>query len=133
MNFKALPKIDLHLHLDGAIRVPTIAQLADELDIKLPTCDPKKLAVLVQVNRDCRSLTDFLKRFDVFYPILPFAKTQERIAYELCEDCQRDNVIYFEARFAPALAASPSFTMEDAVTAALEGFRRGQRDSAAAR
>ena len=81
MNFKALPKIDLHLHLDGAIRVPTIAELADELGIKLPTYDPKKLAALVQVNRNCRSLTDFLKRFDVFYPILPFAKTQERIAY----------------------------------------------------
>ena len=128
MNFKALPKIDLHLHLDGAIRVPTIAELGDELGIKLPTYDPKQLAALVQVNRDCRSLTDFLKRFEVFYPLLPFAKTQERIAYELCEDCQRDNVIYFEARFAPALAASPRFTMEDAVTAALEGFRRGQRD-----
>lgn len=128
MNFKALPKIDLHLHLDGAIRVPTIAELGDELGIKLPTYDPLKLASLVQVDRDCRSLTDFLKRFEVFYPILPFARTQERIAYELCEDCHRDNVIYFEARFAPVLAASPSFSMEDSVVAALEGFRRGQRD-----
>src|ERR1043165_1706054 len=128
MNFKKLPKIDLHLHLDGAIRVPTIAELGDELGIKLPTNDPKKLAKFVQVDPDCRSLTDFLKRFNVFYPILPFAKTQERIAYELCEDCARDNVIYFEARFAPALCANSSFTMEDAVVAALEGFRRGQRD-----
>jgi len=128
MNFKTLPKIDLHLHLDGAIRVPTIAELGDELGIKLPTYDPLQLAPLVQVGADCRSLTDFLKRFEVFYPILPFARTQERIAYELCEDCQRDNVIYFEARFAPVLAASPQFSMEDSVVAALEGFRRGQRD-----
>ena len=125
MKFKALPKIDLHLHLDGAIRVPTIAELGDELSIKLPSSDPKVLAKFVQVDRDCRSLTDFLKRFEVFYPLLPFAQTQERIAYELCEDCQRDNVIYFEARFAPALAASPKFSMEDAPVAALEGFRRG--------
>lgn len=128
MNFKQLPKIDLHLHLDGAIRVATIAGLGDELGIQLPSYDPKELAKFVQVNRDCRSLTDFLKRFEVFYPLLPFAKTQERIAYELCEDCVRDNVIYFEARFAPALCTSPKFTMEDAVVAALEGFRRGQRD-----
>ena len=128
MNFKTLPKIDLHLHLDGAIRVPTIADLADELGVKLPTSDPKKLARYVQVNRDCRSLTDFLKRFEVFYPILPFAQTQERIAYELCEDCKLDNVIYFETRFAPALAASKRFSMEDAVVASLEGLRRGQRD-----
>ncbi len=128
MNFKQLPKIDLHLHLDGAIRVATIAELGEELDIRLPTYDPKKLAAFVQVNRDCRSLSDFLKRFDVFYPLLPFAKTQERIAYELCEDCARDNVVYFEARFAPALCAGSKFTMEDAVLSALEGFRRGQRD-----
>jgi adenosine deaminase len=128
MNFKKLPKIDLHLHLDGAIRVPTIAELGDELGIELPTYDPKKLAKFVQVDRDCRSLTDFLKRFEVFYPILPYAITQERIAYELCEDCARDNVIYFETRFAPALACNKKFTMEDAVVAALEGLRRGQRD-----
>src|SRR5213593_1695884 len=128
MNFKSLPKIDLHLHLDGAIRVPTIAELGEELCVKLPTYDPKELARFVQVGRDCRSLTDFLKRFEVFYGILPFAKTQERIAYELCEDCARDNVIYFETRFAPCLACSERFTMEDAVVAALEGLRRGQRD-----
>ena len=128
MNYHALPKIDLHLHLDGAIRVPTIAALGDELGIRLPTYDPQKLARYVQVNRDCRSLTDFLKRFEVFYPLLPFAQTQERIAYELCEDAARDNVIYFETRFAPALAASRTFRMEDAVVAALEGLRRGQRD-----
>ena len=128
MNFKQLPKIDLHLHLDGAIRVPTIAELGDELGVKLPTYDPRELAKFVQVDRDCRSLTDFLKRFEIFYPILPYAVTQERIGYELCEDCARDNVIYFETRFAPALACNRKFTVEDAVVAALEGLRRGQRD-----
>lgn len=114
--------------ISTAIRVATIAELGDELGITLPTYDSKELAKFVQVNRDCRSLTDFLKRFEVFYPLPPFGKTQEHIAYELCEDCIRDNVIYFEARFAPALCTSPSFTMEDAVVAALAGFRRGQRD-----
>jgi adenosine deaminase len=128
MNFKSLPKIDLHLHLDGAIRVSTIAALGEDLGIKLPTYDPQKLAKFVQVGRDCRSLGDFLKRFEVLYPILPFAKTQERIAYELCEDCAKDNVIYFETRFAPMLACSETFSAEDAVVAALEGLRRGQRD-----
>jgi adenosine deaminase len=123
MDFRALPKIDLHLHLDGAIRVGTIAELGDELGVPLPATDPVKLARLVQVDRDCRSLADFLKRFEVFYPILPYAVTQERIAYELCEDCARDNVIYFETRFAPALAASERFSMEEAVLAALEGLR----------
>lgn len=76
MNFKQPAKIDLHLHLDGSIRVPTIAELGEKPGIKLPTCDPARLAKFVQVDRDCRSLTDFLKRFEVFYPILPYAVTR---------------------------------------------------------
>jgi len=56
-----------------------------------------------------------------FLSDLPYAVTQERIAYEVCEDCARDNVIYFETRFAPALASNGKFTMEGAVVAALEG------------
>lgn len=103
-------------------------ELADQLGIPLPSSDPRQLARHVQVDRDCRSLVDFLKRFEVFYPLLPHAVTQERIAYELCEDCARDNVIYFETRFAPSLAANEKFSMDDAVLAALEGLRRGQRD-----
>lgn len=128
LDVRALPKIDLHLHLDGAIRVATIAELGEQLGVALPAREPERLAKFVQVDRDCRSLADFLKRFEVFYPILPYAVTLERIAYELCEDCARDNVIYFETRFAPALAASERFPMEAAVEAALAGLRRGQRD-----
>jgi adenosine deaminase len=56
MNLKQLPKIDLHLHLDGAIRVATIAELGDELGVKLPTYDPRELAKFVQVDRNCRNL-----------------------------------------------------------------------------
>ncbi len=63
MNLQAFPKIDLHLHLDGAIRVPTIAELGDELGVALPSYDPRQLARYIQVDRDCGSLTDFLKRF----------------------------------------------------------------------
>jgi adenosine deaminase len=128
VDFRSWPKIDLHLHLDGAIRVATIAELGEQLGVPLPAREPEQLARFVQVDRDCRSLADFLKRFEVFYPILPYAVTQERIAYELCEDCAQDGVIYFETRFAPALAASERFSMEAAVEAALEGLRRGQRD-----
>ena len=51
-------------------------------------------------------------------------RQEERIAYEVCEDCARDNVIYFETRFAPALASNEKFTMEGAVVAALYAKRR---------
>lgn len=124
MNFRRLPKIDLHLHLDGAIRTRTIAALADEQGVRLP----KPLERHVTVGRSCRSLQDFLRCFDNFLPVLRTARAIERVAYELCEDCAADGVIYFEARYAPHLQNGDTFRLEESVQGALEGLRRGRRD-----
>lgn len=127
-DFRRLPKIDLHHHLDGAIRVGTILELARRFRVPLPARTASGLAPHVQVRSRCRTLAGFLRKFNAFYPILPHAETLERIAYEACEDQARDGVVYFETRFAPVLCAGPGFTMEDAVRAALRGLRRGGKD-----
>ncbi len=128
MDFRAYPKIDLHLHLDGAVRTRTILEQAERLRVRLPARTVHGLEKHVTVGRDCRSLRDFLDRFDVFLPALRSAESMERIAYELCEDQARDGVVYFETRFAPLLQDSGAFAMEDSVEAALSGLRRGERD-----
>ncbi|HOW27978.1 MAG TPA: adenosine deaminase [Elusimicrobiota bacterium] len=125
---KKLPKVDLHLHLDGAARPKTLMELAKKAGARLPTQDPEEFKVYVQVSRNCRSLTDFLKAFEFFYPYLKSAEAVERLAYELCEDCAAHNVRVFEARFAPALQATDKFSMEDVVRAAIRGIERGQKD-----
>lgn len=124
---QALPKIDLHLHLDGALRVATARDLARAAGYPLPTEDLAELRRYVQVQPGCRSLPDFLRVFDFFLPLLRSADAIERLAYELCEDCARDNVVYFETRFAPHLVAHGGFTPRDAVAAALRGLERGNR------
>ncbi|GAL31317.1 adenosine deaminase [Vibrio variabilis] len=45
MNYKQLPKIDLHCHLDGSVRPETIIELAEQQNIELPSTD-------VEVIRD---------------------------------------------------------------------------------
>lgn len=124
---QAMPKIDLHLHLDGALRVATARDLARAIGHPLPSEDLAELRHYMQVRPDCRSLPDFLKVFDFFMPLLRSADAVERLAYELCEDCARDHVVYFETRFAPHLVAHGSFTPRDAVVAALRGLERGNR------
>ncbi len=126
-GFVARPKIDLHLHLDGAIRTRTILELADGLGVALPSRTVTGLERHVTVTPRCRSLIDFLACFDVFMPVTRSAKAMERIAYELCEDQAKDGVVYFEARYA-ALLQAPALSIEESVEAALEGLRRGQRD-----
>jgi adenosine deaminase len=127
MDFRRRPKIDLHLHLDGAIRTRTILELAGELGVKLPAKTVKGLERYVTVSSRCRSLVEFLRCFDRFMPVTRSARAMERIAYELCEDQAADGVVRFEARYA-ALLQAPALTIEESVDAAASGLRRGRRD-----
>lgn len=128
MNYKSLPKIDLHHHLDGSVRVATIRDLALAGGHKLPTTNPRRLKPYCQVGRDCRSLTDFLKKFFFFYEFLKSPAAVERIAFEACEDAALDRVVYLETRFAPVLQATRSFSMRQVVEAAIRGIDRGQKN-----
>lgn len=122
-----MPKVDLHCHLDGAVRVETVRDLAKAQGIRLPSEDLDVLKRHVQVSTDCRSLTEFLSAFEFFYPMLRSPAAMERIAYELCEDCARDNIRYVEMRFAPLLQATPQFPMPEVVRAALRGLEKGTK------
>lgn len=124
-GFRALPKIDLHLHLDGAIRTRTILDLGREHGVPLPAKTARALERHVTVSPRCRSLGDFLRCFCVFLPVLRRPAAMERIAYELCEDQAKDGVAYFEARYAPILQPFP---IEASIEAVLAGLERGRRD-----
>ncbi|MBI3098630.1 MAG: adenosine deaminase [Planctomycetes bacterium] len=124
---RALPKVDLHCHLDGAIRPRTILDLAAEQRHRLPTTDPVKLEKYLQVPRNNRSLRGFLAVFDRIYPMIRTSEAIERIAEELCEDQAGEGVCYFETRFAPALCADSPRGMEAIVRAALRGLKTGGR------
>ncbi len=125
---RRLPKTDLHCHLDGSLRPKTVLELARERKVKLPADNLEDLTPFVQVAPTCRSLKEFLDVFDVIYPLLRDAAAVERIAYELAEDCATDNIRYVEARFAPVLQETTSFSTDQVIEAALRGLRRGYED-----
>ncbi len=127
MDYRKFPKIELHRHLDGSVRVKTIRDLAVAGRFPLPTRDLDRLAPHCRVGRNCRSLGQFLQKFFFFYDFLKSPEAVERIAYEVCEDAAKDNIIYLETRFAPILQATREFSMEDTVACALRGIARGQK------
>ena len=117
--------IELHLHLDGSLRPETVWELAKEQNIKLPTNTVDEVRDQMQVPEDCRTLEEYLTRFDLPLLVLQTREALERAAFELTEDLAKEGVTYAEIRFAPQLSIKGGMTQEQAVEAAIEGVKRG--------
>jgi adenosine deaminase len=122
-----LPKAELHVHLDSALRPTTMIELARQAKFTLPTADPDALRRFMRVD-DAGSLEDYLERFEYTIPLLQTPESIERVAYEMVEDAARDGLRYLEVRYCPNLSTRGGLTMEAALDAELRGLRRGERD-----
>jgi len=123
----AMPKTELHVHLDGSLRPSTIVELADEHGISLPTTDPEALGEYMFV-KNARKLEDYLARFKVTLSVMQRSDALERIAYELCEDAASENVRYMEIRYSPILVAREGMPLPETVDAPLRGMRRAREE-----
>ncbi|MFO0612775.1 MAG: adenosine deaminase [Polyangiaceae bacterium] len=124
--FEQLPKTDLHVHLDGSLRLDTIIELAKERRVELPSTDPAVLAKVMHLGENCGSLVEYLKAFDITLRVLQSKDTLFRVAYELAEDAARENVRYMEVRYAPMLHTREGLKLTSVVEAVLSGLRAAQ-------
>ncbi len=125
-DIKTLPKVDLHCHLDGSVRIPTLLELAEKRNVKLPVKDEKKLRKLLQAGDDVHNLADYLKAFDITLSVMQDEEDIARIAYELCEDAWAEGVWYIEVRFSPALHQEKYLGLTKVMDAVLSGLKEGE-------
>jgi adenosine deaminase len=123
----ALPKSDLHVHLDGSLRLSTLIELARQNRVTLPSNDPEGLLRTV-FKRAYRNLPEYLKGFEFTVACLQDGESLERAAYELCLDCRAENVHYLEMRFAPQLHVRGEFTVREVLRAVCRGIERARRE-----
>ncbi len=121
--FESLPKADLHVHLDGSLRLETIVDLAREENVELPSHDPGELRRIMHLGENCGSLAEYLKAFDVTLRVMQTESALYRIAYELCEDAARENVRYMEVRYAPMLHTQRGLKLTKVIEAVLAGLK----------
>lgn len=124
---RKLPKTELHLHLDGSLRVETVLELAEDRGVELPTVDPKELVEYLQVSEDCNSLAEYLEKFELPLKVMQTEKALTRVTYELLEEAAEENVKYLEIRFAPLLLTE-ELSPAEVVEAVLAGVEQGESD-----
>ncbi len=134
--FLALPKTDLHCHLDGSLRVSTVAELASDpkvralaerLGYQLPAdTSVEHLGKILAPGLDCQSLEEYLLPFDVICGVLQTREALARAAYELAMDAAAENVWYLEVRFAPQRHIHADLPGIDVLRAVDEGLRRAE-------
>ncbi|MCA8966289.1 MAG: adenosine deaminase family protein [Planctomycetes bacterium] len=122
-----LPKSDLHLHLDGSLRLDTLIELAASRKVKLPSATPEGLLELV-FKRAYKNLPEYLKGFEFTVACLQDAEALERVAYELAWDCRKENVFYVEVRFAPQLHVRGDFGVREVLRAVCKGLQRAEKE-----
>ena len=121
-----LPKTDLHVHLDGSLRLATILELADKQRVELPARDEEGLRRAMHLGENCGSLVEYLKAFDVTLRVMQNEESLRRIAFELAEDAANENVRYMEVRYAPMLHTRRGLRLTAVVESVLEGLRQAQ-------
>ena len=125
-----LPKIDLHRHLEGSLRLDTLTSIALEHGVDLPSYDLEKLRPYVQVTEDYQpDFHRFLEKFRLLRRFYRTGQAIERIAYEAAADAAADNLRYLELRFNPvALAREKGFRYSDVMDWVWAAVCRAQAD-----
>jgi len=117
--FKKLPKTDLHVHLDGSMRLSTLLELAQEQNVELPGADEAGLRAAMRLGENTGSLVRYLEAFDITLRVLQTRDAIYRAMLELCADAAAENVRYMEVRYSPMLHTRGGLRLTQIVEAVL--------------
>ena len=124
---KRIPKTDLHVHLDGSVRLSTLIELAQKEGVKLPAYTEAGLRKKVFKDQ-YKDLVEYLQGFAYTGAVLQTAKNIERVSYELGQDAIAEGVRYMEVRFAPQQHVNLHLKAQESVRAAVRGLQRAQKE-----
>jgi adenosine deaminase len=127
--FRALPKVDLHRHLEGSLRLNTMVEIARTYGFSMPPAT-SYLRPLVQVQaQDSLTFRNFLEKFKTLRLFYRSPEIIARLTREAIQDAAADNVVYLELRFTPvALSRDQGFSLADVMDWVCGSARQASRE-----
>ncbi len=125
MDMKSIPKVELHYHLDGSINLELLAEFMNESNDSVSVDEIKSL---VQVDSNCKSLREYLKKFQLITKHMQTDYALEKTAYHAVKDTSSHNVKYLEVRFAPWLHVNDGLSIEEIIKYVLLGLKKGENE-----
>ena len=118
----SMPKAELHLHLDGSLRITTALELAASRGVEAPRDEAGMRAALI-APMPCTSQAELLRAFDLPIALMQDADALERITAELVETKAAEGVRYVEIRWGPLLHVAGGLSLADGIAAVCAGAR----------
>ncbi len=122
----ALPKTDLHVHLDGSLRLATLLELAREQGVALPADNEAGLRTAMRLGQPQGSLETYLKGFATTLSVLQEPQALARVMRELVEDAAAENVRVLEVRYSPMLHTEHGMRLTDVVETVLNAAHEAE-------
>src|SRR5918994_4501628 len=117
-----MPKAELHLHLDGSLRIDTALELARTRNVDAPRDWAGMFDALVAPER-CANQAELLRAFDLPIALMQDAEALERITFELVAAKAAERVRYVEIRWGPLLHVAAGLSLADGIEAVCRGAR----------
>lgn len=127
-DYRAIPKVSLHDHLDGGLRPETIVELSEQIGHELPKNNAKDLNRWFLDSCDSGSLVRYLETFEHTIAVMQSAENLFRVGYEFAMDLAADGVIYGEVRWAPEQHLSNGLSLDEAVEAVEAGLAKARKE-----
>lgn len=116
-------KVELHCHLDGSLNVDFVDEMLREQGI---IYEKDVLKEKLEVRSECRSLTEYLEKFELPLRCLQTKEGLRRGAFELIRDVAKEQVKYIEVRFAPMLSTDRGLSCQEVIESVVDGLKQGE-------
>jgi adenine deaminase len=122
--YDAIPKVELHCHVEGTVRPSTVMELARKNGRTLPTDDPTQLYRYTSLN-------SFLAIFWLVQELLADREDWARAAYESVIDGAAHGLRYREMFFTPARHLAAGQDLGEIVAGLTGGIERAEVETGA--